>query len=125
VLRIVTRLAPSATRHQRMRRVSDSYNHSEGVAGTDVSGTDNQRTGGEGGIRTPDTVSRIPVFKTGAFNRSATSPIIFFNMLPKFQGTLGNISAIIMPEVREKRGGFDATWLHFLARGKECMVSQV
>ena len=118
-------MAPLATGHQRMRRVSDSYNHSEGVAraGTDVSGTDNQRTGGEGGIRTPDTVSRIPVFKTGAFNHSATSPIICFNMLPKFWGTLGNISAIIMPEVREKRGGFDATWLHFLARGKECMVS--
>jgi hypothetical protein len=33
-----------------------------------------QRIGGERGIRTPDTVSRIPVFKTGAFNRSAISP---------------------------------------------------
>ena len=32
------------------------------------------QTGGERGIRTPDTVPRIPVFKTGAFNRSATSP---------------------------------------------------
>jgi hypothetical protein len=31
-------------------------------------------TGGEGGIRTPDTVSGMPVFKTGAINRSATSP---------------------------------------------------
>jgi hypothetical protein len=30
---------------------------------------------GEGGIRTPDTLSRIPVFETGAFNRSATSPV--------------------------------------------------
>jgi hypothetical protein len=30
--------------------------------------------GGEGGIRTLDTLSSIPVFKTGAFNRSATSP---------------------------------------------------
>jgi hypothetical protein len=30
--------------------------------------------GGERGIRTPDTVSRIPVFKTGAFNHSAISP---------------------------------------------------
>jgi hypothetical protein len=29
---------------------------------------------GEGGIRTPDTVAGIPVFETGAFNRSATSP---------------------------------------------------
>ena|SRR5208282_3724827 len=31
-------------------------------------------TGGEGGIRTLGTVSRTPVFKTGAFNHSATSP---------------------------------------------------
>ena len=29
---------------------------------------------GQRGIRTPGTVSRTPVFKTGAFNRSATSP---------------------------------------------------
>ena len=32
--------------------------------------------GGEGGIRTHGTLSRTPVFKTGAFNRSATSPRI-------------------------------------------------
>jgi hypothetical protein len=31
-------------------------------------------TGGEGGIRTHGTVARTPVFKTGALNRSATSP---------------------------------------------------
>lgn len=31
--------------------------------------------GGEEEIRTLDTLSDIPVFKTGAFNRSATSPI--------------------------------------------------
>jgi hypothetical protein len=30
--------------------------------------------GGEGGIRTHGTVARTPVFKTGALNRSATSP---------------------------------------------------
>ena len=29
---------------------------------------------GEGGIRTLDTVSRMPVFETGAFDHSATSP---------------------------------------------------
>jgi hypothetical protein len=29
---------------------------------------------GEGGIRTPDGLTPIPVFETGAFNRSATSP---------------------------------------------------
>src|SRR6202142_1779197 len=34
--------------------------------------------GGEGGIRTPGTLSGTPVFKTGAFNHSATSPIYSF-----------------------------------------------
>src|ERR1700729_823409 len=32
-------------------------------------------SGGEGGIRTPDTLSGMPVFKTGAINHSATSPV--------------------------------------------------
>ena len=31
--------------------------------------------GGWGGIRTHETRERLPVFKTGAFNRSATHPI--------------------------------------------------
>jgi hypothetical protein len=31
-------------------------------------------SGGEGGIRTHDTLARIPVFETGPFNRSGTSP---------------------------------------------------
>lgn len=30
--------------------------------------------GGEGGIRTHGTLARTPVFKTGAFDHSATSP---------------------------------------------------
>jgi hypothetical protein len=30
--------------------------------------------GGEGGIRTPDTVARMPHFECGAFDHSATSP---------------------------------------------------
>src|SRR6266581_3815962 len=34
----------------------------------------NQSVGGEGGIRTHDTLARIPVFKTRAFSRSATYP---------------------------------------------------
>src|SRR6266487_2741652 len=34
----------------------------------------NEASGGEGGIRTPDTVARMPHFECGAFNRSATSP---------------------------------------------------
>ena len=32
--------------------------------------------GGWGGIRTHETVARLPVFKTGAFNHSATPPEI-------------------------------------------------
>ena len=30
--------------------------------------------GGWGGIRTPETLARLPVFKTGAFSHSATHP---------------------------------------------------
>ena len=30
--------------------------------------------GGEAGIRTLEGIATLPVFKTGAFNRSATSP---------------------------------------------------
>ena len=32
--------------------------------------------GGEGGIRTPDTVARMPHFECGAIDHSATSPIL-------------------------------------------------
>ncbi len=35
---------------------------------------DPENDGGEGGIRTPGTLSGTPVFKTGAINHSATSP---------------------------------------------------
>src|SRR5215813_7580243 len=38
------------------------------------SSTTNKMLGGEGGIRTPDTVTRMPHFECGAFNHSATSP---------------------------------------------------
>lgn len=31
-------------------------------------------SGGEGGIRTPDTFARTPDFESGTFNHSATSP---------------------------------------------------
>src|SRR5262252_7079292 len=43
---------------------------------------DNKRHGGEGGIRTPGTLSGTPVFKTGAINHSATSPHFINNNLP-------------------------------------------
>ena len=35
-------------------------------------------SGGETGIRTQDGVAPMPVFKTGAFNRSAISPLTRF-----------------------------------------------
>jgi hypothetical protein len=33
-----------------------------------------KKCGGWGGIRTLETLARLPVFKTGAFNHSATHP---------------------------------------------------
>jgi hypothetical protein len=39
-----------------------------------VANADERLRGGEGGIRTPDTVTRMPHFECGAFNHSATSP---------------------------------------------------
>src|SRR5258706_7034163 len=41
----------------------------------DVPGLAGTGLGGEGGIRTHDTLARIPVFETGTFNRSVTSPV--------------------------------------------------
>ena len=38
--------------------------------------------GGEGGIRTHDTLARIPVFETGPFNHSGTSPISHDHPIP-------------------------------------------
>ena len=39
------------------------------------------RIGGETGIRTQERVAPLPVFKTGAFNRSAISPFArFYNL---------------------------------------------
>src|SRR5689334_25356714 len=42
--------------------------------------------GGEGGIRTPDTVARMPHFECGAFNHSATSPNPDFRGFVRFAG---------------------------------------
>jgi hypothetical protein len=36
----------------------------------------NSRSGGEGEIRTRGGIATTPVFKTGALNRSATSPLL-------------------------------------------------
>ena len=51
-----------------------------------------ERDGGEGGIRTHGPLSRSPVFKTGALNRSATSPFILT------LGSEGLIAAHVGPE---------------------------
>ena len=39
-----------------------------------------KKGGGEGGIRTRDTRERIPLFESGAFNHSATSPFLIVGM---------------------------------------------
>ena len=41
---------------------------------TYVSGSDKQAYGGGGGIRTHEGLAPLPVFKTGAFDHSATPP---------------------------------------------------
>ena len=42
--------------------------------------------GGETGIRTQERVAPLPVFKTGAFNRSAISPLlVFMRLIESFQ----------------------------------------
>ena len=37
-------------------------------------------TGGEGEIRTRGTLTDTPVFKTGPFNHSGTSPVVFLKL---------------------------------------------
>jgi hypothetical protein len=44
--------------------------------------------GGEGGIRTPGTLSGTPVFKTGAINHSATSPDTARPIIVRVEGSL-------------------------------------
>jgi hypothetical protein len=44
------------------------------------------KNGGEGGIRTPDTVARMPHFECGAFNHSATSPSLVASMTYSYIG---------------------------------------
>ena len=43
-----------------------------------------QGSGGERGIQTPETLARLPVFKTGAFNHSATSPDAKFSRVVNY-----------------------------------------
>ena len=44
-------------------------------------------SGGGGGIRTPETLSSLTVFKTAGFNRSPTPPVVIRRRLLRFLGT--------------------------------------
>ena len=54
-----------------------------------------------GGIRTPETLARLPVFKTGAFNHSATHPALIFNI---FRRALASTNQELPPDCRGDRG---------------------
>ena len=58
------------------------------------------KSGGEG-IRTPDRDSPMPVFKTGAFNRSATPPVE-----KPFYRLLRSDEQHSLPETNHRRSGF-------------------
>lgn len=49
---------------------------------------------GGGGIRTRDTPKGIPVFKTGAFNRSATPPVPGVRTVASYPRFVGNAWAV-------------------------------
>src|SRR6267143_6080282 len=51
-------------------------------------------TGGGGGIRTPETLSSLTVFKTAAFNHSATPPFLILTY------SLGQGANLLHPEFR-------------------------
>ena len=53
--------------------------------------------GGGGGIRTHEGLASLPVFKTGAFNRSATPPALFIKHLRRSRHNAGRLSAHIVP----------------------------
>ena len=59
----------------------------------DISG---KLSGGEGGIRTRDTLADIPVFETGAFNHSATSPEANTRSFSGLSDPLANLSPILL-----------------------------
>ena len=70
--------AKAATRMgHRLPRDNSIVSHGHGGRRSDTGfGIDasSRVVGGEGGIRTHDTLARIPVFETGPFNHSGTSP---------------------------------------------------
>jgi hypothetical protein len=56
------------------------------------------KTGGWGGIRTLETLARLPVFKTGAFNHSATHPTLNLREFLNPKGA--NRTALISEPIR-------------------------
>jgi hypothetical protein len=83
---------------------------------TRSSGPENRDRSGEAGIRTLDTASGIPVFETGAFNHSATSPgaiecsceYTAIGVEIQFPFLLDNLDAMsdILPSVSSRPGVF-------------------
>ena len=59
--------------------------------------------GGEGEIRTPEGLTPLPVFKTGAFNRSATSPFQSNQPLFEFYQAAEAVSEPVVSTWQERR----------------------
>src|SRR5258706_13818123 len=65
-------------------------------------------SGGEGGIRTPEALSGLPVFETGLINHSSTSPVRKARHPSRFRGVsrFGNLrSAPRAEEELQQAGG--------------------
>jgi hypothetical protein len=62
-----------------------------------------QLVGGEGGIRTPDTLASMPHFECGAFNHSATSPALAYQPL----------SGMYHKNIYCPGPNLDPIWFHF------------
>ena len=77
--RTVRKQRPAACSEVRLAETSAGLGGISASLGTAVERSKYLRlNGGEGGIRTPGRVSPTPVFKTGAINHSATSPLLQF-----------------------------------------------
>ncbi len=84
-----------------------------------------EKIGGWGGIRTHETLSGLPVFKTGAFNRSATHPALPVNVIENsytgnwpgwlFNATRYGIFLLLNPGIMFPFGSFGVLcqWQHW------------
>ena len=77
--------------------------YSKGAALLSLWPLSSQFSGGERGIRTPEELAPLTVFKTVAFDRSAISPSaqsagILTNFLLQFKKNLANYHGIFIPE---------------------------